>query len=663
MSPLLVGDTPHGNKCRERRASFVSGHSSAESPPVYDLPVLRRLRIENLVLIREADLELGAGLNAVTGETGAGKTIFAQAVGLLLGLKGDATAVGPAGSEAYVEAELDVPEGFFEDEELAVLAELRPADEPGLVLARRVFGDGRTRAYAWGRAVTREDLAAAAERLIAMSGQFEQRRLARPAYQLDVLDGFCGEAQQERRAAARAAWRALGAARRRHEELARDAGAAAARVAELRALVEDTDGFEPRGEDDLRARARAAPPCDRAAGGSAGGGAGARSRGGRRCRVARRDRGTCARASRSARPELAARRRGAARPDVAPAATSAATYTGLRRPWRPTRSGSRRSRPGSTRSPPRVAGFGARATRSCWNAATRLAPSSMRSPAGSIPVEAAAAEVEAARERYDALAAALQAARSEAADAFAAAVAHELRGIGMGEGEFVIELREREPGPTGRDEVAFLIRPNPGLPFGPVAETASGGELSRVALALAAVAGGETLVFDEIDAGIGGVTAHRVAETLARLAERAQVITITHLPQIARAAECHFRVEKVPGDPTHTQIEALADDERRASSSGCSAARRSWPRSQATRSRDPAWRLTSPAPLGSGRRTKDLVKRLRVGDVAIIDHADLDRVSAEELVASGRARGRQRRRRRARAVSRTRARSSSCVPA
>jgi DNA repair protein RecN (Recombination protein N) len=111
--------------------------------------------------------------------------------------------------------------------------------------------------------------------------------------------------------------------------------------------------------------------------------------------------------------------------------------------------------------------------------------------------------------------------------------------------------------------VAFLIRPNAGLPFGPVADTASGGELSRVALALAAVAGGETLVFDEIDAGIGGHTAHRVAETLARLAERAQVITITHLPQIASAAERHFRVEKLPGDPTHTRIEQLDVLERR----------------------------------------------------------------------------------------------------
>ncbi len=134
----------------------------------------------------------------------------------------------------------------------------------------------------------------------------------------------------------------------------------------------------------------------------------------------------------------------------------------------------------------------------------------------------------------------------------------------MGEGEFRIELRDREPGPSGGDEAVFLIRPNPGMPFGPVTETASGGELSRVALALAVVAGGETLVFDEIDAGIGGVTAHRVAETLALLAGRAQVITITHLPQIANVADRHFRVEKVPGDPTHTRIEALSPDERRA---------------------------------------------------------------------------------------------------
>jgi DNA repair protein RecN (Recombination protein N) len=157
----------------------------------------------------------------------------------------------------------------------------------------------------------------------------------------------------------------------------------------------------------------------------------------------------------------------------------------------------------------------------------------------------------------------LSRARNEAAPPFAQAVARELESVGFGEGEFAVQLSEREPGAAGADDVRFTIRPNRGLPFGPLAEIASGGELSRIALAIAAVAGGETMVFDEIDAGVGGGTAHAVGETLRRLAEHAQVVTITHLPQIASLADRHFRVEKVPGDPTHTRIEPLGDEERR----------------------------------------------------------------------------------------------------
>jgi len=142
-------------------------------------------------------------------------------------------------------------------------------------------------------------------------------------------------------------------------------------------------------------------------------------------------------------------------------------------------------------------------------------------------------------------------------------LSQELAGLGIGDGEFHAELAAVDPGPSGADHVVFLVRPNAGLPFAPVAETASGGELSRIALAIAAVAGGATMVFDEIDAGVGGRTAHAVADTLRRLAERAQVITITHLPQIASVADRHFRVEKVPGDPTHTRIEQLDGEERR----------------------------------------------------------------------------------------------------
>ena len=164
-------------RCRRSRSSAGTAPRSATERPTaaapYDDGVLRTLRIENLVLIHEAELELDEQLTAITGETGAGKTILSNAIGLLLGARGDAALIGAAGDEAYVEAEFDA----VDDEVLGPLAELRPDGEDGLVLARRIFADGRTRAYAWGRAAAREDVAAAAEALIAMSGQFEQRRL------------------------------------------------------------------------------------------------------------------------------------------------------------------------------------------------------------------------------------------------------------------------------------------------------------------------------------------------------------------------------------------------------------------------------------------------------------------------------------------------------
>jgi DNA repair protein RecN (Recombination protein N) len=179
------------------------------------------------------------------------------------------------------------------------------------------------------------------------------------------------------------------------------------------------------------------------------------------------------------------------------------------------------------------------------------------------PVETALAELTAAERAMEKIAAGLSTARRKGADAFARAVSVELAEVGMGDGQFVVELGTRDLGPTGRDEARFMIRPNPGMPFGPVAETASGGELSRVALAIAAVAGGATMIFDEIDAGVGGVTAHKVADVLERLSTRAQVLVITHLPQIASRADAHWSVTKVPGDPTRTEVRRLEDDERR----------------------------------------------------------------------------------------------------
>jgi DNA repair protein RecN (Recombination protein N) len=524
--------------------------------------VLRRLRIENLVLIRGAELVLAPGLNAITGETGAGKTILAQAIGLLLGARGDAALVGPDGDDAYVEAELDPPEGFFDAEELAVLADLRPQDEDGLVLARRVFPDGRTRAYAWGRSAAREDVAAAAEGLIAMSGQFEQRRLARTSYQLDLLDSFAGEGQRRVRADLRSAWREVGAARRRHDELTHGAAAAEERLAELRALVEDTEGLEPDAEDSLRVeRERLRHVTELAEGVAAAGEALAPEDGeGASGLVALAERAVAPLERLS--PEL--ERAGNELRDVElrlreTASDLRAFLASLQaEPDRLEHVESELGRIAEAKRRFRCESYEELLARA-EEARTELAALD----GGADPVEAAAQALAAAEQRAAGLAEELRAARKAAAKPFAAAVAEELGNIGLGEGEFRVELREREPGPTGADEVSFLIRPNAGLPFAPVAETASGGELSRIALAIAAVGGGETMVFDEIDAGIGGQTAHAVGETLRRLAERAQVVTITHLPQIASLAARHFRVEKVPGDPTHTTIEQLGEDERR----------------------------------------------------------------------------------------------------
>jgi DNA repair protein RecN (Recombination protein N) len=518
--------------------------------------VLRRLRIENLVLIREAELAFDGGLNAITGETGAGKTILSNAIGLLLGGRGDASAIGPAGGEAYVEAEFDMPDADV----LGALAELRPEGEEALVVARRIFADGRTRAYAWGRSAAREDVAAAVEGLLAMSGQFEQRRLARPSYQLAVLDGFAGAGESVREA--RRAWRELASARRLHDGLTRDSAAAQARLDELRSLAADTEGLEPGLEDELRTeRERLRHVTELAAGAAAAAAALSPEDGDGAAELVATAERAVAPLERLA-PELAS-------------AGEALRAAGLQ--LRETSSDLRSFLASLEAEPDRVEAVEAELERiadakrrhraASYEELLARAEEARRELAavdeGHDPAQAAAEALARAQAEVDRLHAELRAARGAAAPSFADAVAAELAGVGLGEGEFRAELRAAEPGASGADEVTFLVRPNAGLPFGPVAETASGGELSRIALAIAAVGGGETMVFDEIDAGIGGRTAHAVAETLRRLAARAQVVTITHLPQIASVAERHFRVEKVAGDPTHTRIGQLDADERR----------------------------------------------------------------------------------------------------
>ena len=427
-------------------------------------------------------------------------------------------------------------------------------------MARRIFADGRTRAYAWGRSAAREDVAAVVESLLAMSGQFEQRRLARPSYQLAVLDAYAGSTTAV--GEARRAWRELAAARRALEELTTDSAAAEGRIADLRALVDDTAGLEPSREDELKAereRLRHVTELSDAASAALAAIAPDENEGG-------------------ADLVASAEREVAPLEHLAPELASAGeALRGVELTLREVGTELRRfldsleSQPGRLEEVEaeleRLADLRRRFRAQTYGELLYLAAQAQLELAaldeGHDPVEAARAALASIEAEIARLHGALRKARTTAAPKFAEAVAIELVGVGMGEGEFRVELTQGEPGPSGADDVAFLIRPNAGLRFGPVAETASGGELSRVALAIAAVSGGETLVFDEIDAGIGGTTAHAVGETLRRLAGRAQVLTITHLPQIATLADRHFRVEKVPGDPTHTRIEPLDGEARR----------------------------------------------------------------------------------------------------
>ena len=462
------------------------------------------------------------------------------------------------------------PDGILDDPEHAAVAELRPAGEEGLVAARRVFADGRTRAYAWGRAVPREDLAALVERLLAMSGQFEQRRLARPAHQLDVLDAFVGEEQLRRRADLRRAWRELVAARAPPRGAGRSGRRARAAPRGARPSSSRAPrAWRPGDEEGLLAERRAAPARDRA-------------RGGRRVRRRRRStpsrptrpgprsgwpRPAHARVGRTARARAG---RGRARTWARPRSASARAPRRCAPSWprsRPSRAAWRRSRTSSSGSRKRAAASAPPTTEELLARAAEAQAELAQVEAGVDPLEEAERAVAEAEARAGELGAALSAARAEAADTFAEAVAGELQGLGMGDGEFRVELTGPRARPGRRRR-----RRLPRAPESGAAVRAGRRDRLRwraVPHRARAPRGRARLGRRADDRLRRDRRGHRRSRPPTRSPtrsrawpERAQLLTITHLPQIASAAEAHFRVEKVPGDPTHTRIERLSDEER-----------------------------------------------------------------------------------------------------
>ncbi len=541
--------------------------------------VLCELRVENLLLIERAELALAPGLNVLTGETGAGKTVLANALDLLLGGRARTGIVRPGAAEAYVEGVFSLPPelGCERGERL-------PADAAEVVLARRVGADGRTRAYLNGRSATVTDLRELGERLVAFYGQHEHRRLTLAAAQLEILDGFCGPEQAARLRVCAEAHRAVHALEGEIEGLRELSQARERELDLLEHELSEIDTVAPEeGEHEhllaSRERLRSLDALRLAAG------LGAEALTPELSEVP---------GAAQLMADAAARLDGVAGVDAeldvlgercrALAIETADLAGGLRD------YGQRlEGEDGALQTLEERLQALERLLRKHGPTVTAVLEHAVSARArreellgAEVALARTAERLLAARAVLDEHAAALRAAREAAAPPLREAVAEQLAALAMAEASFDVVLSHRDIGPAGGDAVEFLIAANPGVAAGPLRDIASGGELSRVMLALATASSGSaaalagsrgrscatdadsevTLVFDEVDAGIGGHTARAIGERLRDLAGARQVICITHLPQIASLASRHFSVVKdTAADPTRASVVQLGERE------------------------------------------------------------------------------------------------------
>jgi DNA repair protein RecN (Recombination protein N) len=528
--------------------------------------VLLELRIENLLLIERAELRPGDGLTAITGETGAGKTVLAHALDLLLGGKPRSGIVRPGAPEAYVEGVFELPPGLLEEPELADLRERVGEELDEIVLARRVSAEGRSRAFVQGRSATAADLQALGGRLVAFFGQHEHRRLTLASAQLDLLDGFCGREQPELRASLAAAHGRVRELERALAELRERAGTRDRDLDLLAFEIEEIEELNPSEEEKgslvaERSRLRQLDGLLAAAGAGAEAITPSGDEAGVATLLAGSEHLAQAVAGADAELDALAERLSAIRLEAEDLGAELRRYAD-----------SLEAEPGRLDVVEERLELYDRLERKHGGSvaavlahAERCRAERARLERAEVETERAEAALVQARADRDALAGELGDARRKAAPNLAEQVLEELSSLAMEGAAFEVMLEPREEvGPTGAERVEFMLGPNPGVPAAPLRDAASGGELSRVMLALMTVAGtGEsrTLVFDEVDAGVGGQTARAVGERLRALGDTRQVLCITHLPQIAALASTHFRIEKsAEAETALTTVEALEGD-------------------------------------------------------------------------------------------------------
>jgi DNA repair protein RecN (Recombination protein N) len=533
---------------------------------------IEELGIRDLGVIAEATLPIGPGFTAVTGETGAGKTMVVTALGLLLGARADATAVRAGAKQAWVEGRWYVPGRPVIEERVADAGGELEAGE--LLLGRSVSAEGRSRAVVGGRSAPVGLLSELADELVVVHGQADQQRLRSAGAQRAALDRFGGRELQQALDAYRTAFESWRDDARELERLREAHDARRREAEELREALDEVEQVDPQPGEDTELHERA-------------------------------DRLTNLEDLRLAAAQSHELISAESPVDDAPDAVVlvenakrhlervAAHDTALSPIVEVLTNAGFLLADAAAELSSYVAGLdadGARELELVQERRASLAALVRRHGAtlddvlafradgglrlleldgdderiGQLEASVAAAEAE-----VDRLAARLTELRTEAASRLGAAVTTELAALAMPDAELHVAVEPGEPAPHGRDQVSILLRPHPGAEPRSVARGASGGELSRVMLAIEVVIAGTdpvpTFVFDEVDAGVGGAAAIEIGRRLARLAERSQVIVVTHLAQVAAFATNHLSVVKgTDGQVTASSVRQLEGAEREA---------------------------------------------------------------------------------------------------
>ncbi|GAB2525905.1 DNA repair protein RecN [Microbacterium petrolearium] len=533
--------------------------------------MIEEMRLRDLGVIAEAALPFGPGFTAVTGETGAGKTMVVTGLGLLLGARADSGAVRAGAPQALVEGVWIVPEhGAVAERVREAGGDLEPIGEgrAELYLSRSLSAEGRSRAGVGGRTAPAGVLADLAEHLVAVHGQSEQLRLKSAAAQRDALDRFGGEAVGAALAAYRGAFDAWRAIDRELTTLTTERDARAAEAEALRQTLAEIEQIAPEPGEDAALAERA----ERLANAEELRAAAALAREGLSSEEGAPDVASILAEARRALERAGDPTLGAIAEQLADlgyrAADLAVELSGFLADLDesgPLELAAVEERRAAVASLVRAHGSLDAAIALLETGSARLAELDDDGDR----IERLAVQRDEARAELDARAAELTAARTDAAARLSAAVTEELHALAMPDAAVTVAVREGAEAAHGRDDVAFLLAPHPGAEPRPVAKGASGGELSRVMLAIEVVIAATdpvpTFVFDEVDAGIGGAAAIEVGRRLAKLAETSQVIAVTHLAQVAAFANNHLSVVKASdGTVTTSSVRALEGGEREA---------------------------------------------------------------------------------------------------